>query len=155
MKYGWLFAPTLLWHAGAGLSAETAAPETARLWQELEPAWDVVADKVVKLVGEERQRRMIDLAYAAVAANICGGLALKGDDFKEAFAVFEDDAFRAMREPDRKQHEQHLLIHYGTFTGLLTAEALLTRDEFCAQAMALRGSGTGAAAYWGERPGPR
>ncbi|MBM4200286.1 MAG: hypothetical protein FJ189_03260 [Gammaproteobacteria bacterium] len=155
MNYGWLFAPALLWHAGAALSAESPAPETARLWRELEPAWDVVADKIVKLVGEEWQRRMIDLAYAAVAANVCGGLALKGDDFQKAFAVFEDDPLRAMSEPDRKQREQHLLIHYGTCTGLLTAEALLTRDEFCAQAMSLSASGAGAAAYWGERPGPR
>jgi len=130
-------------------ATDAAAPPSETLWRELEPAWDVVAQKVVKLVGEERQHRMIDLAYASVGANVCG-IALKRSAFEQAFEVFEDDAYRTLPEQQRKQYEQHLLVHYGTFVGLLTAEALLSRETFCGTAAELRTSHGGAAAYWGD-----
>lgn len=149
-RYWWLGCALLL-PALAGLASEGATADAAGVWQELEPAWDVVANKVTKLVGEERQRRLIDLAYASVGANVCG-LALRRDAFEQAFDLFQDAAYRGLPEPQQKQYEQHLLIHYGTIVGLLTAEALLGRETFCSAALKTGASGTGAGAYWEEHP---
>ena len=153
MNDRWLWSCALACCFRVASATDAGGPESATLWRELEPAWDIVAQKVVKLVGEERQHRMIDLAYASVGANVCG-IALKRNAFEKAFEAFEDDAYRTMPEPQRKQYEQHLLVHYGTFVGLLTAEALLSREIFCRTASELKASRAGAAAYWGdEQPG--
>ena len=140
----------LLWCFGTAYGAQNApTQEAAHFGRELEPAWDVVASKVAQLVGEMRQRQLIDLAYASVGANVCG-FALKRDAFQKAFDVFQDNEYRGMPEPQRKQYEQHLLIHYGTFVGLLTAEALLSRESFCETAAALKKARDGAGSYWDE-----
>jgi hypothetical protein len=105
---------------------------SVELARELEPAWEVVERKVVGLIGEERQRALIDLVHASVAANVCPGFQLDADRFTRSFGLVENALKQDRPEPEHRSAEHQLLIHYGTFLGLLTAEALLVRDAFCA-----------------------
>jgi hypothetical protein len=132
-----------------GLSGPAGSDETSAntpLWQKLEPAWQAVEGKLKPLIGEDRNRLLIDLAYASVVSKVCPGATIKADDFQQAFNRFEDAKYRSMRETDQKRYEHELLIHYGTCIGLLTAEGLADRDTFCSTATKVKLAGGGP--YW-------
>lgn len=130
----------------AGQACAADARPDAPLWQKLEPAWQAVEGKLIPLVGEQRNRLLIDLVYASVAGNVCPGVSVNAEEFKRAFSRFEDEKYRGMAEEPQKHYEHELLIHYGTYIGLLTAEALADRDAFCLTAKDVKTSGGGP--YW-------
>ena len=51
-------------------------------WDKLVPAWDNVSNKLIDFVGEQKQKLITNLAFAAVAADLCEGLALDKEKFK-------------------------------------------------------------------------
>lgn len=116
-------------------------------WEKIDPAWDGVSGKIVDLVGEEKQKLLADLAYAAVVADLCTGLALDRAKFQTAF----DDHFKGTEVTTRSpaavaQYGQTVAMYFGVYVGILTAGGLLERQDFCEAAQAMQTAGEGR--FW-------
>jgi len=130
-------------------SVSATEPEEALspTWEKIDPAWDGVSGKVVDLVGEEKQKLLADLAYAAVVADLCTGLPLDRAKFQAAF----DDNFKGKevtaRSPaDIAQYGQTVAMYFGVYVGLLTAGGLFERQDFCESAQERQAAGDGR--FW-------
>lgn len=123
------------------------AESTSPTWQQIDPAWSGVSRKVIDLVGEERQKVLADLSYAAVAGDICDNLSLDKAKFQTTF----DSTFNAtnLSSPTTEQisdYGQKVAMFFGVYVGLLTADGLLERNNFCDAAQQMHANGEGR--YW-------
>lgn len=130
----------------AAKSDSTKADTTSPAWDKLAPAWDKVSDKLIDFAGEKKQKLIADLAFAAVAGEICDGLTLDKDKFKSDFDSFDDADYKALAPADKAQYGPKLMTYYGVYVGLLTAEASLETQDFCAYSQDLQAKGEGK--YW-------
>lgn len=131
--------------APAAPGAVKNAPASA-VWDKLAPAWDSVSEKLIGFAGPAKQKLLADLAFAAAAASQCDGLTLNQAKFKAAFDTLNDDAYKALAPADKEQYGPKLMAFYGTYVGLLTAEALLEQQSFCTYAVNQQLIGSGP--YW-------
>lgn len=148
-----IFAATLLMPlilTSPSVSAETqgeAEEPNSPTWQQLDPAWTGVSDKIVDFVGEDKQKLLADLAYAAVASDLCQDLKLDKNKFQTAFdGGFADKNQTTMTAVELAEFGQKVSMYFGVYVGLLTADGMMERDNFCDaayQAMA-----KGEAEFW-------
>lgn len=126
--------------------AEDAEPDSP-IWQQIDPAWSGVSSKVIELVGEDKQKILADLAYAAVVGDICDNLSLDKAKFQFTF----DNTFNENNLPSPKPEQVNSYGHkvamfFGVYVGLLSADGLLERDDFCSAAQSMQANGQGR--YW-------
>ena len=112
--------------------AKEQESQSSVVWDKLNPSYQRLSKKTVEFVGEENQKLLANLAYAAVVSNTCPGYPLKQDKFSAAF-----DAFKNTRKKgtagDVQNFGAQLMTYYGVYVGLLSAEAAL-EPEFCGSA---------------------
>lgn len=123
--------------------AETTSP----VWQQIDPAWSGVSSKVIDLVGEDRQKVLADLAYAAVVGDICDNLSLDKAKFQTTF----DNTFNEKNLPSATPEQitdygQKVAMFFGVYVGLLTVDGLLERNNFCDAAQQMHANGESR--YW-------
>jgi hypothetical protein len=140
--------PLILISAAALADATSPTDEAdSPTWQQLDPAWIGVSDKIVDLVGEGKQQLLANLAYAAVASDLCADLKLDKSQFQKAFdGGFADKNQTTMTAAELATYGQKISMYFGVYVGLLTADGMMERDNFCDaayQAMA-----KGEAVFW-------
>lgn len=101
-------------------------------WQQLDPAWSGVSSKIVEFIGEDKQKLLADLAYAAVAGDLCQDLKLDRNKFQTAFdGSFTDNNQATMSKEALASFGQKVSMYFGVYVGLLTSAGMLERDSFC------------------------
>lgn len=131
--------------------AETAEVQLSQTWQQLNPAWTGVSNKVVEFVGEAKQVILADLAYAAVAGDICQTVELDKVKFKSAFDDgFTPDSSTTVSAEERTLYGNKVSMFFGVYVGLLTAYGLMDRASFCGFAEQMMTNGENQ--YWLTRP---
>lgn len=117
------------------------------IWQQLDPAWNGVSDKIVDFVGEDKQKLIANLAYAAVASDLCQGLKLDKNKFQAAFDDgFADKNQTTMTATELAAFGQKVSMYFGVYVGLLTADGMLERANFCEPAY--EAMAKGEAEFW-------
>lgn len=105
------------------------------IWQQLDPVWTGVSDKIVDFVGEDKQQLLANLAYAAVASDLCQDLKLDKIKFQKAFDDgFADNNQSKMTASEMATYGQKVSMYFGVYVGLLTADGMMERDNFCGAA---------------------
>lgn len=127
----------------AAAQEETLSP----VWQKIDPAWTDVSQKIVAFLGEDKQKLLANLAYAAVAGDLCQGLKLDGKTFQSEFDNnFGDTSYQAKSPADLALYSEKVSMFYGVYVGLLTAVGMQERDSFCGAALEMHAKGEGR--YW-------
>lgn len=134
------------------LRLSAAEPEAAKssTWDQIDPAWAEVSNKIIDFVGEEKQKLLADLAYAAVASNMCQSLKL---DSKKFQAEFDDKLGKvddkAISPADLTQYGEKVSMFFGVYVGMLTSIGMLERESFCNAAQETKSTGEGR--YWAKK----
>lgn len=131
-----------------GFAAEIDS--SSKVWDTLAPAWDRVSNRLIDFAGENKQKLLSDLAFAAVSSSQCGGLELDKDKFKSAFDSLNDADYKALSPEAQSEYGPKIMSYYGIYVGLLLSEGLLEKEAFCGYAMAQQAKGEGA--YWIATP---
>lgn len=131
-----LLMPLILISPSVFAESQTEAEESnSPTWQQLDPAWIGVSDKIVDFVGEDKQRLLANLAYAAVASDLCQDLKLDKIKFQKAFDDgFADNNQSKMTAAEMATYGQKVSMYFGVYVGLLTADGMMERDNFCGAA---------------------
>lgn len=153
-----LLVPLILIPTAALAEAPSQADETdSPTWQQLDPAWTGVSDKIVDLVGEDKQQLLANLAYAAVASDLCQDLKLDKNQFQKAFdGGFADKNQTTMTTTELATYGQKVSMYFGVYVGLLTADGMMERDNFCSAAH--QAVARGEAGFWlpnATKPSPK
>jgi hypothetical protein len=143
-----LLMPLILISPSVSAEEQSQAEESnSPTWQQLDPAWTGVSDKIVDFVGEDKQKLLANLAYSAVASDLCQDLKLDKNKFQKAFdGGFADKNQTTMTASELATYGQKISMYFGVYVGLLTADGMMERDNFCDaayQAMA-----NGEAGFW-------
>ncbi len=143
-----LLMPLILIPASALAEAQSEADESnSPTWQQLDPAWTGVSDKIVDFVGADKQQLLANLAYAAVASDLCQDLKLDKSKFQNAFDTgFTDKNHSTMTAAELATFGQKVSMYFGVYAGLLTADGMLERDNFCDAAYQTMAKGE--ATFW-------
>lgn len=152
-----IYTPFLVAMLGLGLvpataSAESAPAATAPAPNKLDPAWVEMERRVTTLAGQDKQRQMLDLAYATVAAEKCQGLKVDGKTINDEFHVLAEDTQKSRNPDEQRQFEIELSVAFGTYIGLVLAEGLQDLPAFCQEVEAVKARNGGPAKYWGTSP---
>ncbi|PPD29937.1 MAG: hypothetical protein CTY19_16625 [Methylomonas sp.] len=128
-----LLMPLILISALISVEAHGEVEESnSPTWQQLDPAWTGVSDKIVDFVGEDKQKLLANLAYAAVASDLCQDLKLDKIKFQKAFdGGFAEKNQSTMPAAELAAFGQKVSMYFGVYVGLLTADGMLERDSFC------------------------
>lgn len=124
------------------VSKEDASP----VWDRLVPAWDRLSDKLIDFAGADKQKLLADLAFAAVGAEVCDNLSLDRDKFKGEFDSLNDARYKALPKAEQELYGPKLMSFYGAYVGLITAESLLEKTDFCGYAQDQLGRPSGR--FW-------
>ncbi len=112
-----------------------------------EPAFQRLDQKVAKIVGEDKQKTLRQMAEASVLSDYCAAVNLDQDKFKKAFDALS--AGGAKRKPaEQRQFENQLMTYFGVYVGLLVAEGTERRPEFCALAQQLQKDQKPLSRFW-------
>ncbi len=142
------FALAVLPH---GVSAAGQEEAFSPVWQKIEPAWSRVSQQIVAFVGEGKQKMLADLAYAAVAGELCEGLELDAKTFQSEFDRHFGAANSQAKSPaDLTQYGGKVAMYFGVYVGLLTAVGLQEGDRFCGAAQEMLAKGEGR--FWTTTP---
>lgn len=132
----------------ASLQAEEKSDVVSPAWQQISPAWNAVGEKVTAFVGEDKQKKLINLAYASVAGELCEGISLDGKKFQSDF----DQSFgEASLNPPKKgielsKYGEQVAMYYGVYVGLLTSIGVQEAEAFCGAAKEKQAKGEDT--YW-------
>lgn len=106
-----------------------------------------VDQKVAKLIGEEKQRTLRELAIAAVLSDYCAAVDLDKNKFTSTF-----DALAAtdLKRPTAEQRtlENNLMTYFGVYVGLLIAESTDREHEFCSVAETIKREKRPLSRFW-------
>lgn len=139
----WLMLSTLWPLASVADEQADALESNSPTWVQLDPAWTGVSNKIIDFVGEDKQKLLADLAYAAVAGDLCQDLKLDRTKFQAAF----DDGFsNNIPTTNIAAYGQKVSMYFGVYIGLLTADGMMERDNFCDAAYKMMADGEGR--YW-------
>lgn len=139
---------------GLGLSSSAVLAETAPAPNKLDPAWVEMESKVIKLVGKDKQRQMVDLAYATVAADKCQGLNIDGKMINQEFEVLSADTQKHRNPDEQRQFEIDLSVAFGIYVGLVLAEGLEDIPAFCQEVASVKARNGGPSRFW-SAPAPK
>jgi hypothetical protein len=98
-----------------------------------EAALQRVDQKVIKLIGEEKQKTLHDLAVAAVLSDYCPAVVLDKDQFTSTFDALAVSPAK-LPAPEQRNLENNLMTYFGVYVGLLIAEGTDRQKAFCAVA---------------------
>lgn len=117
-------------------------------WQKIDPAWTKTSEQIIDFVGENKQKLLADLAYAAVVAETCQGLPLDKTKFQQAFDTnFNEKSLgKTMKPAELVEYGHKVSMYFGVYVGLLTADSMMERDNFCNAAQQMKANGE--AQYW-------
>lgn len=110
-------------------------------------ALERVDRKAVKLIGEEKQKTLRELAIAAVLSDYCAAVDLDKDKFTKTFDAL---AVSQVKLPAAEQRnlEQNLMTYFGVYVGLLIAESTDRENEFCSVAETLKREKRPLSRFW-------
>jgi hypothetical protein len=112
-----------------------------------ESALQKLDQKVIKLVGEEKQKTLRDLASAAVLSDYCAAVNLDHDKFTKTFDSLA--ARDAKRKPaEQRDLENNLMTYFGVYVGLLVAEGTDRQAKFCALAETIQKEHRPLSRFW-------
>lgn len=127
--------------------AQTLAADDAVVLGKLDPAWKGMEKRVIGLLGQQGQRKLLDMAYAQVAVDACPGLSLNVKTIDETFGSLL--AAQQMKgAAEYRQFENKVMTEFGTYTGLVLAESFIDKPVFCATVEAIRTQAGGPGKYW-------
>ncbi len=136
----------------AAVVAETATTAPAAASNKLDPAWVEMENKVINLVGKDKQRQMLDLAYATVAADKCQGLNVDGKMINKEFEILSSDTQKHRNPDEQRQFEIDLSVAFGVYVGLVLAEGLQDMPAFCQEVDAVKARNGGPNRFWSAPP---
>lgn len=144
---GLLTVPSLAWTKDKDATAAIEAP-TGTAANVLDPAWEELEKKAVRLLGQEGQRKLVDMAYAEVGADACPGIKVDNKAFNETFDAITADT-KKERNPDQQRSVDHQSMAYlGVYVGLLLSESYGNREKFCQDVERVKGRKGGPSTYW-------
>jgi hypothetical protein len=110
-------------------------------------ALERVDRKVVKLIGEEKQKTLRELAIAAVLSDYCAAVDLDTVKFTKTFDAL---AVSQVKVPPAEQRnlEHNLMTYFGVYVGLLIAESTDRENEFCSVAETLKREKRPLSRFW-------
>lgn len=112
-----------------------------------EAALQKIDQKVIKLVGEEKQKTLRELASAAVLSDYCAAVNLDNDKFTKTFdALAASDAKR--KPAEQRDLENNLMTYFGVYVGLLVAEGTDRQAKFCALAETIQKEQRPLSRFW-------
>lgn len=126
-------------------SAKTAT--SAPLQFKYEPVLQRLDLRVAKLMGEEKQKTLRQMAEASVLSDYCAAVNLDQDAFKKSF-----DALGTSNPPrkpaDQRDFENKVMTFFGVYVGLLVAEGTDRKPEICALAQKLKEDQKPVSRFW-------
>ena len=131
------------------LSLSAAESETAKssAWDQIDPAWAKVSNNIINFVGEEKQKQLADLAYAAVAGDMCQSLKLDQKKFQTEFDEKLGNVDpKSMTAAELTQYGHKVSMYFGVYVGMLTSIGMLERESFCNAAEQAKSTGEGR--FW-------
>jgi hypothetical protein len=128
----------------------TGAPITApaSTANPLDPAWQELERKVSTFIGQQKQREMLDMAYAEVAADACPGIKLNGAAINSALDVMGANTGNTRTPEAQRRFEHEMMIYVGVYTGLVLAESFQDRELFCKQVWNVNSRKGGPTRFW-------
>lgn len=142
-----LTLPSLAWTKDQASTTDIQAPSGTAA-NVLDPAWEELEKKAVRLLGQEGQRKLVDMAYAEVGADACPGIKVDNKAFNETFDAITADN-KKERAPDQQRAVDHQSMAYlGVYVGLLLSESYGNREKFCQDVERVKGRKGGPSAYW-------
>lgn len=132
----------------AAVLAETATAAPNKL----DPAWVEMEHKVIKLAGKDKQRQMLDLAYATVAADKCQGVNVDGKMINQEFEVLSADTQKHRNPDEQRQFEIDLSVAFGAYVGLVLAEGVQDIPAFCREVDSVKARNGGPNRFWSAPP---
>ena len=139
MATRWLVIPLVTVLTVPALAAD---PSVAKL----DPAWAELERKTIKLLGQEGQRQVVDMAYAEIASDACGGLVLNPKAMTEGFDHLAEAGNKATG--GRQSFERGMMAYFGVYTGLILAESFLDKNSFCEGVERVRQRSGGPSKFW-------
>ena len=139
MAERWLAIPLA---AAINVSAWAADPSVAKL----DPAWAELEKKTIQILGQEGQRQVVDMAYAEIATDACGGLVLNQKAMTEGFDHLSEAGNRTTG--GRQSYERGMMAYFGVYTGLILAESFLDKHSFCDGVQRAKQRSGGPSRFW-------
>lgn len=110
-------------------------------------ALERVDQKVIKLIGEEKQKTLRELAIAAVLSDYCAAVDLDKDRFTQTFEALAVSPVK-LPAADQRNLEHNLMTYFGVYVGLLIAESNDRENEFCSVAETLKREKRPLSRFW-------
>ncbi len=127
----------------------SAASSNKLILDKINPAWQRLDSLSQGYLTDEQQKTIQELAFATAASEVCDGFAVDKTKFVDGFKIFADEKFNALSAEDQRQQERKILVLYGIATGLLSAEGLITKKDFCTAAESIRQDSGGR--FWEKK----
>lgn len=106
-----------------------------------------VDHRVIKLVGEEKQKFLRHMAEATVLSDFCPMVQVDSDRFQKDFDSLATSS--TPRKPaDQRDLENKLMTYFGVYVGLLVAEGTENDMEFCELASKIQKNQGPVSRYW-------
>lgn len=126
------------------LSAAESEMAKPSAWDQIDPAWAKVSNNIIDFVGEEKQKQLADLAYAAVAGDMCQNLKLDQKKFQTEFDEKLGNVDpKSMTAAELTQYGHKVSMYFGVYVGMLTSIGILERESFCNAAEQAKSTGEG------------
>jgi len=110
-------------------------------------ALERVDGKVLKLIGEEKQKTLRELAIASVLSDYCAAVDLDKDKFTRTFEALAVSQVK-LSTTEQRNLEHNLMTYFGVYVGLLIAESTDRQNEFCSVAETLKRENRPLSRFW-------
>jgi hypothetical protein len=142
-----LTLPSLAWTKDKASNADIQAP-TGTAANVLDPAWEELEKKAVRLLGQEGQRKLVDMAYAEVGADACPGIKVDNKAFNATFDAITADTKKERNADQQRAVDHQSMAYLGVYVGLLLSESYGNREKFCQDVERVKGRQGGPSVYW-------
>lgn len=106
-----------------------------------------VDQRVIKLVGEDKQKSLRQMAEATVLSDFCPMVKVDKDKFKKDFDGLASSGIK--RKPaEQRDLENKLMTFFGVYVGLLIAEGVESDVQFCELASQIQKNQGPVSHYW-------
>lgn len=114
--------------------------------KKLDPAWHQLEQRTRQFMGKADQRKLVDMAYAHVAADACPEIRINATAYGEGFTAIAADHPKDGIE--QRTFENEMMTYFGVYTGLILAESFLNHESFCKGALHLKDLKSGPSRFW-------